>query len=267
MKRKRLIVLVLVLVGGTLLFVIFDKPPVLPAVMILPPGPLVVKSGRVPDRWIPAKWGWLHRVCEFFLGNPRQVGMAVKCIETSERVASIVARLSLGQPQAESNGVCVWILPEGTLRPLQGGSTISSIDSRANGRSSFFRPEHPLPPPSRPAASGAGSGSTMVSMARVITGDQSQAAVSVVDTSAFHSADLYARLAQETVDLSTRLVVTTNGQTNFITAMRAQLPYGQALFVLDVRQPESATNRMGFVITADEYDAKGNIVHRKSGGK
>src|SRR5580700_10250467 len=104
MKRKRLIVLALALLGGTLLCFLIDKPPVLPAVTILPPGPLVVKSGRVPDRWIPAKWGWLHRVCQFFLGAPKQIGFNVQCIETSGTVASIVALNSLGQPQAQSNG-------------------------------------------------------------------------------------------------------------------------------------------------------------------
>ena len=230
MKRKRLIVLALVVLGGMLLFVIIDKPPAVPAVMILPPGPLVLKSGRVPDRWIPAKWGWLHRVCQFFLGAPRQVGFNVQCIETSETVASIAARLSLGQPQAQSNGVSVWILPDGTLRPIKG-----------TGR--------------------------MASMARVITGNQYQATVSVVDTSAIRSADLYARLEKEHIDLSTRLVVAAKGQTNFVAAMRAQLPYDHALFVLDVRQPDLATNRMEFVITADEMDPAGNIVRRKPVGK
>jgi hypothetical protein len=44
--------------------------------------------------------------------------------------------------------------------------------------------------------------------------------------------------------------------------VRAQLPYGKRLFVLDVRQPELATNRFGFLVTAEEYDAKGKKVKR-----
>jgi hypothetical protein len=226
-NKKRFFALALVLLGATLLFLIFDKPPDLPAVMFLPPGPLAVKSGRVPDRWIPATWGWLHRTCQFFLGAPRQVGFKVQFMETSDTVASIVAQNSLGQPQAESNSVAVWIMPEKSI---------------PKGIATF------------------------VSAARVITADQIEAKVLVSDGVAGHSADLFARLEKETVDLSTRLLVTDSaGQTNFVAAVRAQISYGQALLVLDVRHPESAANRLECVITADEYDAKGNIVQRKAG--
>jgi hypothetical protein len=231
MKRKRLIGLVLALLGGTLLLIfIVDKPPALPAVMILPSGPLALKSGRVPDRWIPAIWVLLHRACEFFLGPPRQVGIAVQRIETSETVASVVARLSLGQPQAQSNGVSVWILPESTLVAPKGAATITS-------------------------------------MARITVAEQQNAGVRMIDKAASYSADFFSRLERETIDLSSRLIVTANGQTNFLAGLRAQLPYGHALLVLDVRHPESPTNRMEFVITADEYDAKGNKVRGKTGGK
>jgi hypothetical protein len=49
--------------------------------------------------------------------------------------------------------------------------------------------------------------------------------------------------------------------------VRAQIPYGKLLLVLDVRQPESATNRFEFLIAAYEVDAKGNIIHGNTGGK
>jgi len=227
MKRKRLLGLVLVLLVGSVLFVVLDKPPALPAVMILPPGPLAVKSGRVPDRWIPAKWGWLRRACGSVLGYPRQVTCNVQFIETSANVASILAG---NQPQVESNGVAIWFLPDGKLRPLQGAAKI-------------------------------------LNAARVTSEEQRMASVAVVDKTESHSADLFSRLGKETIDLSTRLIVTTNGQTNFVEGIRAQLPYGHALFVLDVRQPKAATNHMGFVITADEIDPAGNIVQKKGGGK
>ena len=99
--------------------------------------------------------------------------------------------------------------------------------------------------------------------ARVLTSDQGQARVSVGND----SADVFARLEKETVDLSTRIMVCSSGQTNFVAAVRAQLPYGKALFLLDERQPEAATNRFEFLITADEYDAKGNKIHPKTGEK
>jgi len=230
MKRKRLVLLALAVSGGLFLFFILETPPVLPAVMILPPGPLVVKCGRVPDRWIPARWGWLHRACWFVLGYPSQVTCKLQFVESSGNVASIVARNSLGQPQAESNGVAIWFLPDGKLGPPQDARQI-------------------------------------LGAARINSEVQQMARGAVVKRAARYSAELFSRLEKETVDLSTRLVVTANGQTNFVASLRGQLPYGQALFVLDVRQPDLATNRMEFMITVDEIDPAGNIVQRKPGGK
>jgi hypothetical protein len=205
------------LLGGILLTFCLDRPPALPAVTILPPGPLVAKSGRVPDRWIPAKWTWLQKTCLFVFGPPRQVGFSTEFIEASESVPSIVAHNSLGPPQAESNGLAVWILPGDVLVQPGGASSIMSAP-------------------------------------RILTVD---AGLSVVISSAFR-AELFPQMNNGTVDLSTRLIVSSAMQTNFVAAVRAQLPYGKALFLLDVRHPESASNRQEFLITADEYDAKGN---------
>jgi hypothetical protein len=225
-NQKWPIILIAVLLGGAILFLVFDKPPTLPAVIILPASPLLVKSGRVPDRWIPANWTWLRRACRFVLGAPRQVGIDIQCIEASKDVASVVAQNSLGPPQGQSNGVAVWILPGGTLRQP-------------------------------------GDSATIMPRARAITIDKGEARMTVGN----FSADLFPKLEKGTVDLSTRFIVSSSGQTNFVAAVRAQLPYGKALFVLDVRQPESATNRYEFLITADEYDAKGNKIspHPASG--
>jgi hypothetical protein len=226
-NRKRLVVLILVLLGGTLNFVILDRTPELPAVMILPPAPLAVKSGRVPDRWIPRNWDWLRRVCLFVFGQPRQVVFEIQFMEVSETVASVVAENSLGPPQAKRNGVAVWMLSAGTLQPPSA------------------------PRPSSPPR------------ARISTSDRGQARLRVGD----YSADLYARLQEKTLDLSTCLIVASPTQSNFVATARAQLPYGQALFVLDVRQPELATNRFAFLVTAHEIDATGNMVHGKAPGK
>jgi hypothetical protein len=79
--------------------------------------------------------------------------------------------------------------------------------------------------------------------------------------------ELFLRLEKQIVDLSTRLIFVSAGQTNLVAAVRAQLPYDKALFVLDVRQPQSGSNRLEIAITADEYDAKGNRVRGKTGGR
>jgi hypothetical protein len=220
MNRKWVIVLILALLAGIILLVCLDRPPALPAVTILPATPLVVKSGRVPDRWIPAKWTWLQKACRFVLGAPRQAGFDIHFIQDSETVAAILAENSLGPPQTESNGLAVWILPGETMQQPKGASFI-------------------------------------ISAPRILTTDRTKAMV----MSGRYSTELFPQLKKGTVDLTTRLIVSSGAQTNFVGAVRAQLPYGHALFLLDVRQPESASNRQEFLITADEYDAKGNKVH------
>jgi hypothetical protein len=234
MKPERPIVLALVVLGVMVLFILVDTtPPPLPPVMILPPGALSVKSGRVPDRWIPAKWTWLHRACQFVLGRPRQVESQVLFLETSDTVASIIAENSLGRPQAEGHGVAAWIVPESIMQRLEG---VHLLD-----------------------------GAARMSTPRVTTADRSLASVMTSGSAGGYTADLFSCLEKETVDLSTWLIVTSAGQTNFVAAVRAQIPYRQALFVLDMRQPESTSNRLEIMIKADECDAAGNIVQRKPG--
>jgi hypothetical protein len=229
-NQKTLIVLALVILAVTLVVVVFDKPPAPPPVIILPPGPLAVKTGRVPDRWIPRNWTWLQRACQFVFGPLRQTGFNVQFLASSETVASIVKGNSLGQPQAQSDDLAFWILPHETLPPGEGAATI-------------------------------------VAAPMVTTLEQHEAMVGISGSFVNYSARLIARLEKKSADLSAQLVVTSAGQTNFIAAARAQIPYGQALLVLDARQPELATNRMEIVITVDEYDAKGNKVHGTAAGK
>jgi len=62
-NQKWLIGLILLLLVAALLVVILDRPPALPTVMILPPSPLAVKTGRVPDWWIPVKWAKGVHLC------------------------------------------------------------------------------------------------------------------------------------------------------------------------------------------------------------
>jgi hypothetical protein len=235
MNRKRIIALVFVLLGGMILSAVFDKAPVLPAVLILPSAPLAVKNGRVPDRWIPANWTWLHRVSRFLFGPPKRVGYTVSFIVNSEAVDSIVNPKSLGQPLAQSNGLAIWIVPDNLLqRPWSTADLVATSIGQPNI-----------------------DNAERLSNSRCRIGDGEDG----------YSETLYSRLGKETADLWSRLVVTSWSQTNCIAAVRSQLPYGRALFILGVRQPGSESNRFGFLITADEYDAKGNKVQRTADGK
>jgi hypothetical protein len=178
----------------------------------------------VPDRWIPAKWTWLHRACLFVFGRPKQVFFRTQFIEANESVASIAAEHSLGRPQAESSDLAVWILPNAALQHSNGTSTTLGV-------------------------------------LQIITAERAQAKAMTGSTTDSYSADLFAGLAKDAVNLSVGLIVTSGGQTNLLATVCAQLPYAQDLFVLDIRHPESTTNRLEFLITADEIDAKGNNLH------
>lgn len=225
-NQKRFIALALVILCGVVASVYFQKPPVLPAVILLPPGPLVVKSGRVPDRWIPNKWTWLHRACRFLRGPDRQLVFGIKNIESADSVATIMARNSLSQPQAETNGVAIWILPENSIKKSAGAETI-------------------------------------LCSARVSTVERMLSTVTAMEGSASYTTTLFGRLEKDTVDLTSLVVIASETETNLFPAVRTQIPFGSALFLLDVRHPELATNRTEIVITAEEIDAAGNKVHAK----
>lgn len=92
----------------------------------------------------------------------------------------------------------------------------------------------------------------------IITGDRTAADVMSGD----YIAQVFSKLNETTIDLSARFIALSASQTNFITAVRAQIPYGKALFVLDSRQPNAATNRIAFWVEPNEIDAKGNRVQR-----
>jgi hypothetical protein len=222
-NRKWLIALVVASLAATLFVVYFDRPPALPPVMILPPGPLAAKSGRVPDRWIPPNWTWLQKACRFFRASPREISFNVKYGESSETVNSIVAQNSLGRPQVETNGFAVWILPD---RPVKRTLTYSTIQ-----------------------------------VGRLINAYRGQESTAIASATGQCRVDLIACPEENTVDLSTRVVLVSESQTNLVAAVRAPLPWDHALFILDVRQPESATNRHAFWIECDEVDARGNRIH------
>ena len=133
--RKWFIALSLVLLAGTFLFVFFYKPPALPEVMILPPTAFTIQEGRIPDRWIPAKWTWLQRACRSVFGPPKSVIFNIYCHQIANTAAFFIDRNTLGKPDAEGGGMALWILRVWKLdRLVYGGrygmSTSLSADDR-----------------------------------------------------------------------------------------------------------------------------------------
>jgi hypothetical protein len=98
----------------------------------------------------------------------------------------------------------------------------------------------------------------------VVEGDQQKSGMTLAAGYSMYS---FARLDKDKVDLWISFASTSLSQTNSALAVRVQLPPDKALFFLDVRQPELASNRAEFVITADEYDSKGNKIQRNTSGR
>jgi hypothetical protein len=225
MNRKWLISLVLVLLGVIVLVVILRRPPALPPIIFLPPTSLPMKSGRIPDRWIPAKWTWLQRACLFVLGPPKQVRFDIRFLNIGGSLTSIVTRDFPGQPLSESNGVATCILPATTRQKLE-------LDSE------------------------------VLAAPRIVTAEDREAGAGMGMASGSYVANVFAEFRKGTTDLSTRAFITLGTQTNFNAAVRAQLHDSEALFILDARQPNKVTNRVGIWIEASEIDATGNRVQR-----
>ena len=81
------------------------------------------------------------------------------------------------------------------------------------------------------------------------------------------ASEFFPKLEKDDVDFSGRVAVTWPGLTNFVAAVHAQLPYNKTLFCLDVGPSNSSGIRTTFLITADEFDAKGNKIQTSSAGR
>ena len=105
--RKRFLIIALFILFIALVGIDSSRRPALPEVVLLPPTPLVDTQGRIPERWIPAKWTWLYRTCRSVFGAPRQVELDMTIIDVTNTVDRIIAEGNLGEPLARSNGVAV----------------------------------------------------------------------------------------------------------------------------------------------------------------
>jgi hypothetical protein len=223
-NRKWLIASALVVSAGTLLFVHLYNPPALPEVMILPPTAFTMKDGRIPDRWIPAKWTWVQKACQRVLGTPRSFNYELSGCEHYETVGSFVALNSLGKPLAESNGVAVWVLPTRKIhRVIVFRDTTVGTPTSDGGYSKRF------------------SWNASIHARDRMNWRRQLGRNKEIRT------DFFPLLHKETNDLWIRLMT----RTNFVIAARVQLPYDCGLLLLDARQPELATDRAEIEIIAE----------------
>jgi hypothetical protein len=200
----------LVLLGGIFLLVRFDRPPALPEVMILPPTAFTMQEGRIPDRWIPAKWTWLQQKCRLVFGPPKWDVFDIQCPEITNTAAFIIDRNSLGRPDAEGGGMALWILSYWKLIRLD-----------------LHAPR---------------------SMGTALYAKDRMKATTQLGWRGDIRADFFLGRDTGTDDLSIRLATPTNSGIT----VRVQLHRDKALFFMDVRRPELATNRTAIEIWARE---------------
>ena len=189
-----------------------------------------------PDRWIPPTWRWYWRVRYRLSRRPRDfrnIQFRPSVFQDVGTPAAVAAKYSLGPPQADSDGLWVWLLPESGLGQLEGSRNLvrGPRAQTANHRPTFTGIGSPAPT------------SFMVYALPAISGNA--------------------------VDLTSRFVVGAGlpdaqvpqfPVTNFTAALRAQIPWGSAVVLLDATNPLSVTNRYGFLVVLGEVDDKGNKV-------
>jgi hypothetical protein len=213
-NQKWLIALSFVLLGGMLLFVLFEKPPALPKVMVLPPRPFTMPDGDIPFRWIPAEWTQVRRLCRYAFKEPQQIIFDINCPDVTNTPASIIARNSLGKPLAETNGWAVWIISPWTFNHFLYAPGSRSFHAMQTAHYTRNRMKSTL----------------MLGWGGDIR------------------ADFFPRLKKDGDDLLICLMA----PTHFDIALRVQLHHDDTLFLMDVRQPELVTNRTEIEIRVRE---------------
>ena len=78
------------------------------------------KELPLPDRWIPPTWGWLWRLRYALLGKPATIEIKNEFVRLAPSSDPLLAdALSGYDPLAATNGVRIWILPDGELSVLR----------------------------------------------------------------------------------------------------------------------------------------------------
>jgi hypothetical protein len=183
-------------------------------VTLLPDGASLKSELPLPDRWIPAKWGWAWALKQFVFGKNKGVLVEAKVLELRERNFFE----ELPEPDVRhTNGLRVWILNDSNfVAAVQRTKTIQA--------QTIFSP-------------------------RVQTAPGVQARVGMNGTSQTFSADVVAKRARKGTELATiiqsservgsdePLPVNESGsfvwRTNFSFGARMRIPEGGGALVLD----------------------------------
>jgi len=84
---------------------LYDKEP--PPVVVLPPN-TVLKYDPLPDRWIPASWGWLWRLRDSLYGKRAGVNIDAQILKLSGAALDLS---QLPKPTFTTNTLMIWLVP------------------------------------------------------------------------------------------------------------------------------------------------------------
>ncbi len=226
-RKKWIAVWGLVAALGVIAFLRFAPEENLPPAIILPPNSCPAEVGRFPDCYIPQSWTFVHKFCTIVFGAPKRIDFNIRFLKTSNTLESIMAENHFGPPLAQSNGVALWIVPEDKVKWPSGWS--SDALSCAGFDGVMYR-----------------EGFGWVNGPNEI-----------------FSAEAYPKLKETGVDVSLWIEDGHPGGQMFEAQFRAQLPYDKAIFWVKVGSSNSEGIQAAGLVTAEQYDSKGNKMPRK----
>jgi len=197
------------------LCLLFEHPE--PPSVLLLPEMVSLKYNPLPDRWIPAKWGWLWRMRDFLLGKRLPVSINAQFVRLSDSALQTWQR---PVPALATHNLQIWILDATHLAGLQKLLSATAVL---------------LASPNSVTANGI-QARLFVGKSVPINGGFSDAGLSI---------DVLPRVQKHRTDLALIMKLTeaavaddaTKGgllvvQTNLMTAIRAQIPIGNGLFIV-----------------------------------
>jgi len=249
-SKRRLIAFALLLLacmGGIWLWssVAPVKPVEKPEMVILPSGYLIPpQRSPVPDRWIPAKWGWLWRIRYALLGKPTIVQLRGEVAGfPSATVPQLTSLLKAHLPVVETNGVRAWILTERQMESIRlGMAALPGYEAAASPRITTAHNVHSQLANTYTTIT-AGMSNTVGLLADFLTTDQRNG---MELTAVLNHTDKVkappTRASTGTTDVSTFAI-----RTNLSLAARFRLPPGYGVLVVQ-SNPASSNQRMGTIL-------------------
>jgi hypothetical protein len=226
-----------------------SRPPAPPpAEVVFFPLPYHIPNQKVPlpDRWIPRSWGWAWHLKQAVLGRAKSISIRTAVFAIAGQEASALADHPPRPPAfVNTNGLRIWILPEGVLAALRGDIeqtpgyhllTSAGITTSDGGQAQMFS-GNAIPV----AGSRVNVGLVIEMLPRVRSVSTDLTTVMAFSESVTNQPDANPASPQTTV-ISVR--------TNFAAAVRIQIPKGSGVLLLDASGATTNEKTIGVIISA-----------------